>query len=173
MRNAHVTLALVALAAYGCDDAGQQPLTAPSTVSAIATPLSGESRLSPPSQRDVQPDAGTLIALGQAISSRVTDDDPICGSAYPFPCRYFRVAVPQDGVLEITIRWSAALRDPYPLDMDVIGPSGVGWIGEIAEGPRRIARGRVAGGNTYVIEVWSFLTPHEPFELTTSLERRP
>jgi hypothetical protein len=56
--------------------------------------------------------------------------------------------------------------------MDVIGPSGAGWVGEIAEGPYRIARGRVTGGNTYVIEVWSFSTPHEPFELSTSLEQR-
>jgi hypothetical protein len=82
------------------------------------------------------------------------------------------VVVPQDGVLEVAVRWNVTQTNPYPLDMDVIGPSGAGWVGEIASGPQRIARGRVTRGSTYVIEVWSFLTPPEPFELSTSLQQR-
>lgn len=172
MRNAHVAVVLLTFAASGCDGGNRQLPAAPSAVPASPTTVSSDPRMSPSSQRDRQPDVGTLIALGQVVSSRATADDPICGTRYPFHCQYFRLPVSQDGVLEVTLRWSAAQRDPYPLDMDVIGPSGAGWVGETANGAYRVARGRAAGGSTYVIEVWSFLTPHEPFELTTSLEQR-
>ena len=158
MRNTHLAIILILLVACGCDNGGQLP-AAPSTIA----PASSEGAR--------QPDLGTPIALGQIVSSRVTDDDPICGNPYRFRCKYFLLPVPEDGVLEVMIRWSAAQRDPYPLDMEVIGPSR-GWSAEIANGPYRVARGRASGGSTYVIEVWSFLTPHEPFELTTSLEQR-
>jgi hypothetical protein len=124
--------------------------------------------MSPPFRYPSQPAAGASITLGQTISSRITLDDPICDTGWPFRCQYFRLAVPAEGVLEVTIRWSATQLDPYPLDMGVIGPSGEGWVSEFSGQPYRIGRGRVSGG-TYVIEVWSFLVPHEPFELTTVL----
>jgi hypothetical protein len=56
--------------------------------------------------------------------------------------------------------------------MGVFGPSGAIADGQIGVGLERIARGRVSAGSTYVIEVWSFLTKPEPFELTTSIEPR-
>lgn len=171
MRNTHLVIALLAILAWGCDNAGRQVAVAPSTVPAASTTVSEQPRMSPPSHRDRQPDVGNVITLGQVISSHLTADDPICGDRYPFRCRYFRLPVPEDGILEVTIRWSATQRDPYPLDMDVVGPSGAGWVGMIANGPHRVARGRATGGSTYVIELWSFLTPDEPFELTTSLQQ--
>lgn len=170
MRNAHVAIVVSAFMAPGCNGGDRYLPVVPSTVPAPPTTRSGDPRLSPFSQRDRQPDGGTVIAVGRIVSSRVTPEDPTCGTKYPFHCQYFRVPVSQDGVLEVTLRWSAAQRDPYPLDMDVIGPSGDGWVGEIANGPYRVARGRITGGSTYVIEVWSFVTPHEPFELTTSVQ---
>src|SRR4029453_13694209 len=135
-------------------------------------PVRGDPPRSPGSRRDRQPDLGRTIAVGEIVSSRVTPDDPNCGDPYRFRCQYFRLPGPQGGVLGVTIRWNAAQHDPYPLDLDVIGPSGAGWVGEIATGPQRIARGRVPGASTYVIEVWSFVTPDEPLDLITSLEQR-
>ena len=167
---ASIAVFLLALGACGGSETSRLPV-APS---APATPplVSNEPSMSPPTRRGSQPDLGKTIPLGETVRSRVAPDDPLCGEAYPYGCKYFRVLVPQDGVLEITVRWSATQSSPYPLDMDVIGPSGAGWAGEIASGPQRIARGLAAAGATYVIEVWSFLTPHEPFELTTSLRPR-
>jgi hypothetical protein len=60
----------------------------------------------------------------------------------------------------------------YPFDMGVLGPSGAVADGQIGVGLERIARGRVSAGSTYVIEVWSFLTTPEPFDLSTSIEQR-
>lgn len=166
MRNTHLAIILILLVAYGCDNGGQLP--------------AGPSTIPPASSQGARQPVETPIALGQTVSSRVTDDDPICRKPYPFRCQYFLLPVPEDGVLDVTIWWSAAQRDPYPLDMEVIGPSG-GWSADIPEfvgrlpvanGPSRVARGPAIGGSTYVIEVWSFLTPHEPFELITSLEQR-
>ena len=172
MRNVHLAVILLAFVAHGCDG-GSRPLpSAPSVVPASPTATSREPVLSPAFQYSRQPDLGTPIALGQIVSSRVTDDDPTCGDVFPNRCQYFRLPVPQDGVLEVTIRWNATQRNSYPLDMGVIGPSGMGWVSEFANGPYRNARGRVSGGGTYVIEVWSFLMPHEPFELIASLEQR-
>ena len=171
MRNAHLVVVFLVFGACGCGD-GDRPLPIAPTAVPTPAPISGEPRLSPPRSRDRQPDLGRTIAVGEIVRSRVTPDDANCGDPYPFRCQYFRLPVPQDGVLEVTIRWSAAQRDPYPLDMEIIGPSGAGWVGEIATGPERIARGRATGASTYVIEVWSFLTPDEPFELITSLQQR-
>jgi len=170
MRHVNLAVVVLVLIASGCGGGDRQLPMGPSAVPA-PLPSSGEPRMSPPTLRDRQPDLGRPIPLGEMVSSRVATDDPVCPGPHLFRCQYFRLTVPQDGVLEVTIRWSAAQRDPYPVDMDVIGPSGAGFSGEIASGPYRVARGRVAGGSTYVIEVWSFLTPDEPFELTTLLKQ--
>ena len=104
------------------------------------------------------------------VTDRVADDDPSCGGAYPYRCRYFRVAVPHDGALVVTIRWNCPAS--YPFDLGVYGPTGPVADGQIGVGLDRTARGRVIGGTTYLIEVWSFLTPSASFELSTSIEPR-
>ena len=170
MRNTGFGIVLLALTASGCNGSSRELLPVTPTPTAAAPTVSTEPPLSPPSQRPRQPELGTSIAVDQAVSSRVTPDDPLCDPGWRYRCRYFRLAVPRDGVLRVTIQWNPAQLDPYPLDMEIIGPSGSGWLGQIGRGPQRIGRGRVSGGSTYVIEVWSFLTPGEPFELLASLE---
>jgi hypothetical protein len=171
MRINYLAIVLLASVAYGCGGGSRGLVTAPSAIAPPPPIVPTEPRMSPPFNYPRQTELGTAIALGTTTSSGVTADDPICpdSGAVPYRCQYFRLAVPETGVLDVTIRWSTAQRDPYPLDMGVIGPSGAGWVSEFSNGPYRIARGQVSGGNTYVIEVWSFLTPPEPFELTTSI----
>jgi hypothetical protein len=171
MRINHLEVVLLASVAYGCSDGSRGLVTAPSAIAPPPSIVPTEPWMSPPFNYPSQTALGTTIALGATTSSSVTAGDPICpdSSAFPFRCQYFRLAVPESGVLDVTIRWSASQRDPYPLDLGVIGPSGAGWMSVFSNAPYRIARGQVSGGNTYVIEVWSFLTPHQPFELITSL----
>ena len=100
-------------------------------------------------------DTAIPLAFRTTVTDRVADDDPSCGGAYPYCCRYFRVAVPHDGALLVTIRWKVPAS--YPFDLGVHGPTGPVADGEIGVGLDRTARGRVLGGTTYLIEVWSFL----------------
>ena len=160
-------VALSALAAYGCSDERKSSPTAPTTVipSVPAVPPQ------PPPPSPAPPrglDGVTPIAFGQTVTVTVTDEDPMCGSAYPYHCRQFRLSVPHDGVLVVTIRWRIPVS--YPFDMSVFGPSGAIADGQIGVGLERIARGRVIGGTTYVIEVWRFHPTSEPFDLSTSIE---
>ena len=129
MRSAYFVVGLLVPLTCGCRGDDRPLALGPSSVP-VASPTSGEPRMSPSSNRDQQPDLGRTIALGEIVSSRVTPDDHICGDRYPFRCQYFRLPVPQDGILEVTIQWSAAQRNQYPLDMDIIGPSGSGWVGD-------------------------------------------
>ena len=110
------------------------------------------------------------LAFGTTVTDHVADDDQSCGGAYPYRCRYFRVAVPHDGVLVVTIRWNFPAS--YPFDLGVYSPIGPVADGQIGIGLERTARGRVIGGTTYLIEVWSFLTPSGSFDLSTSIEPR-
>ena len=67
--------------------------------------------------------------------------------------------------------WSTAQADPYPLDIGVYGPTG-DWPAVVGPGAQRYVDVVADAGATYLIEVWSFLTPAEPFELTSSIEAR-
>jgi hypothetical protein len=159
MRSIALWIALSTLAVSACGDQRRPLPTAPSTF--VPTPsLSPDPRL----------DIGTPIDFGQTLTFTVANDDPVCPGAYQYHCRYFRVTVPQDGILLVTIRWKIPMS--YPFDMGVLGPSGAVADGQIGVGLERIARGRVSAGSTYVIEVWSFLTTPEPFDLSTSIEQR-
>jgi hypothetical protein len=106
MRTVLLTVFLLGVVACGGNDGGQLPLVAPSAIPA-PPPISAEPRLSPPTYRDGQPELGRTIALGEIVRSRVTPGDPTCGEASPDGCQYLRVPVSQNGVLEVTVRWSA------------------------------------------------------------------
>ena len=75
-------------------------------------------------------------------------------------------------MLRVTMRWSAAQPDPYPLDIGVMGPNGGEWFPAVGPGTQRYVDVLADAGATYLIEVWSFLTPAEPFELMSSIESR-
>lgn len=165
MRSIAFSVALSTLAVCACGDA-RRPL--PTTPSAILPTPSPEPRPPAPAPPRL---LETPIEFGQSDTFTVTSDDPVCGARpYQYHCRYFRVTAPRDGVMVVTIRWK--IPEEYPFDMAVFGPSGGVADGQIGVGLERIARGRVSGGSTYVIEVWSFLTTSEPFDLSTSFEQR-
>jgi hypothetical protein len=168
MRNVAVWwVVLSALAANACGDERKSLPTAPTTV--IPSTPAAPPQPPPPSPGPPRSlDGGTPIEFGQTVTLAVTSDDPVCGSAYPYHCRQFRLTVPHDGVLVVRLRWSVPAS--YPFDMEIFGPSGTIAEGQIGVGLERIARGRVSGGTTYLIEVWRFLTTAEPFDLSTSIE---
>ena len=165
MRITVLWLVLVVLTAYGCGDQRRALPTTPSTFPPSAPTVSPPVRESPPPLA-----AGTSIALGHTIVGRITEDDPLCWPGWPYRCQYYRVTVPHDGMLLVTIRWDFPASSPF--DMDVFSPSGTIASGQVGVGLERTARGPVTGGTTYIIEVESFLTDVEPFELTTSIAQR-
>ena len=159
----------IAVLMVGCGSSAPVSLTGPTASTLLPTPGAPQ----PPPPPGVLPipfDAAIPLAFGTTVTDRVADDDPSCGEAYPYRCRYFRVAVPHDGVLVVTIRWNFPAS--YPFDLGVYGPTGPVADGQIGVGLDRTARGRVIGGTSYLIEVWSFLTPSGSFELSTSIEAR-
>jgi hypothetical protein len=117
------------------------------------------------------PTTAATIAVGEVVNSQVTMDDPLCDPGWPHRCRYYRLTAPADGVLDVTMRWSSQQPDPYPLDIDVISAIGrMGLPAGVGPGPQRRVTLRVKAGDTYVIEIWSFLSPGEGFELSTTLQ---
>ena len=158
------TISLVVVMS-GCS--GSQPLapTAPSPVSA-PDPHASVDRV--PAATPVQLPAGTPIAIGRSITSRVNPDDPMCAPPWPYRCRYFEFTPPSDGIIEVTMTWSSQVATSYPLDIDIIDAKRTNWPVSVGPGPQRRLRGRVDAGATYLIEIWSFLTPGEEFELISS-----
>jgi hypothetical protein len=167
MRKIALWVALSALAVCGCGDERRPLPTTPSAILPTPSPEPRPPAPAPPHLLDLE----TPIEFGQSDTFTVTSDDPVCGARpYQYHCRYFRVTAPRDGVMVVTIGWK--IPEEYPFDMAVFGPSGGVADGQIGVGLERIARGRVSAGSTYVIEVWSFLTTPEPFDLSTSIEQR-
>ena len=168
MRNIAFWIAVIGLVSCG---RGNEPNSIPTTPSTfLPAPVAPQ-----PPQPAPAPSPGLFedaipLAFGATVTDSVADDDPACGSPYVYRCRYFRIAVPRDGELVVTIRWNFPAS--YPFDLGVYGPTGSVADGKIGVGLERTARGRVSGGATYVIEVWSFLTPSGSFELTTSIDPR-
>jgi hypothetical protein len=116
----------------------------------------------------VVPTNAATLALGEVVKSHVTVNDPLCDPGWPHRCRYYRLTAPADGVLEVTVRWSSRQPDPYPLDIDLISRFGrMGLPVAVGPGPQRRMILSVKTGDTYAIEIWSFLSPAEAFELST------
>lgn len=167
MRTAGSFVALLALAAAGCESPGRVLALAPTPV--VAAPPPGPPPAPPvphPRLADANP-----MAVGETVRSQATTDDPLCDPGWPYRCRYFRIIAPRDGTLRVTMRWSAAQPDPYPLDIAVYGPMHE-WESAPGRGAEREVLGPADSGASYLVEVWSFLTPAEPFELTSSIEPR-
>lgn len=155
---------LLALAAAGCEDSKQALVLGP-------TPPAGTPALPPPVAHPRLADAH-LIAIGETVRGQVTGDDPLCDPTWAPRCRYFKLTAPGAATLRVMLRWSAGQLDPYPLDIEVHGPNR-SWGGAVAgPGAQRYVDVAVEAGATYLIEVFSFLGPAEPFELTTSIEPR-
>jgi hypothetical protein len=167
MRNVGSIMVLLAVAAVGCESPRRALLLGPTPLASTPPPIP------PPPQPIPHPRLGdaTPIAIGETVKSQTTADDPWCAPGGPHRCRYFKVTAPIQGVLRVTMRWSAAQPDPYPLDIGVHGPTGE-WLPVVGPGAQRHVDVRADAGATYLIEVWSFLTPAERFELTSSLESR-
>lgn len=165
MRSVGSLMVLLAVAAVGCESPQRALLLGPTQL-ASTPPPSQPPRLPHPRLGDASP-----IAIGETVSSQTTADDPLCDPGWPHRCRYFKVTTPSRGMLRVTMRWSAAQPDPYPLDIGVYGPTGE-WFPVVGPGAQRYVDIGAAAGATYLIEVWSFLTPAERFELTSSLESR-
>jgi hypothetical protein len=158
LRLSVVTFAMVAL---GCDGARSVLPTAPGELDPRATT---------PAAAPVVPTNAATIVIGEVVNSKVTMDDPLCDPRWPHRCRYYRLTAPADGFLEVTMRWSVEQPDPYPLDIDIISAFGrMGLPPDVGPGPQRRVAPRVKAGDTYTIEISSFLSPGEAFELTTAL----
>lgn len=112
------------------------------------------------------------IALGGAISGRITADDPLCAGASAHHCRYYRLTAPTDGLFEVVITSSAMGTDylSAPLDLYVVDRSGKGWDPVFGPGPEMRVSLRVKAGSEYQITVWSSVVPGVAFELRASLE---
>ena len=145
----------------GCGD-GRVPLpTAPTTrPEAPLPPPTGTPRTF--SQR---------IEVGDIVEGVLTAHDPLCDPGWPYRCRYYGLTVPSTGTLLVTIAWNPEISDPYPLDMGVTDERGREWASAANRRGDRIVAIPVTEGATYVIEVWSFRSPDEPFQLRTSLSR--
>jgi hypothetical protein len=153
-----------ALLALGCDGGSSVVPTGPSP---SAPPASTPG----PSRALVLPPNAASIAVGEVVKGQVTGEDPLCDPGWPHRCRYYRLVAPAHGTLNVTIKWSAQQVDPYPLDLDVINASlRIGSAPAIGPGPQRRTSVRVKAGDAYAIEVWSFLSPGEVFELSTTLQ---
>jgi hypothetical protein len=153
-----ISIVCLGLVALGCD----RGLPTAPTPGATAVPL-------PTPSPSPQPPLGSHIEVGEVITSRVTSDDPLCGHNTPFPCRYYRLTPARDGVLQVTLAWNPQLVDDYPLDMSVIDPQGKDWAATVVGRAQRGVSVRVTAGASYVIEIWSFLSPGVEFELRSSL----
>ena len=160
-RYAAVSFAMLAL---GCDGSRSVLPTGPSQPNPKVT-------TSIPSPVPVVPINATTIAVGEVVNGQVTVDDPLCDLGWPHRCRCYRLTVPADGVLEVAMGWSSQQRDPYPLDIDVINASGrMGLLSAAGPGTQRRVSLRVKAGDIYALEIWSFLSPAEGFELSTTLQ---
>ena len=153
-----------ALLALGCDGGSSVVPTGPSQ--------SGPPASTPgPSRALVVPPNAASITVGEVVKGQVTGEDPLCDPGWPHRCRYYRLVAPADGTLTVTIKWSAQQVDPYPLDLDVVSASlRIGSATAIEPASQRRTSVRIKAGETYAIEVWSFLSPGEPFELSTALQ---
>jgi hypothetical protein len=121
----------------------------------------------PPPSPVPQPSFDHRLQVGELIKTRVTADDRLCGDAFPYRCRHYGLTPRTSGVLMVAMTWGSG---EYPLDIGVYDPQGREWAGHRVEGYRREAVLPVTAGETYVIEVWSFLSPGEEFELSASLD---
>jgi hypothetical protein len=165
MRYVRFSVVCFSMLALGCDGSRRSLLpTRPSELPPTAT-----TPTSPQAPR-VLTVAATTVAVGEVVNSRVTPDDPLCDPGWPHRCRYYRLTIAEDGVLDVAMGWSPQQPDPYPLDIDVLGSFGPVSPTQVGPGPRRRVGVRVKAGDTCLIEIWSFLTPGEEFELTTSLQ---
>ena len=159
-----LVVACASLLAIGCD--GES--TFPSSPSSTSSPPPGPA---PASSLNQQPTGGVLIVLEEAVTARVTQDDPLCGGPYLYRCRYFRLAASRNGHLTVTMRWDSQVADPYPLDIGVIDPFGRMAFPTIGPGTQRQVSLPVSAGSTYVIEIWSAAAPGEQFELYAAIDQ--
>ena len=161
MRHLPISLLFLAVLASGCDATTTIP-TAPDAV----TPLPPAS---PPPPAVRRSDVAVDIALGEVVRSRVTENDPLCGEPWPHRCRIYRVTAPTSGLLKASMTWSPQVRDPYPLDIGVVDERGLESFPHVISGTQREVWVRVTAGSSYFIEIWSFLSPPEEFELRAAM----
>ena len=146
---------------------GPTPLAGPATTGPTPSPAPPTPLVPHPRVSDASP-----LEIGETVHGQTIASDPLCDPAWPHHCRYFKITSAHTGLLHVTLRWSISSRDPYPLDIAVYAPNGGEWLPVVGPGTQRRVDVVVDSGGTYLVEVWSFLTPGEPFELTSSLEPR-
>ena len=159
MRQFCVFVVCVSLLMLGCDGRSTLPSSPTPTPSFPPAPAP------PPPQQPVE---GLPIVLGDVVTGRVTEDDPLCGPRHR--CRYYRLTVSGSGALRVTMTWDPQVADPYPLDIGVIDPSGRVSLPTIGPGTQRQVSLPVSAGRTYVIEIWSAAAPGEEFALQTAIQ---
>ena len=149
MRNVGSLMVLLALAAIGCESPQRALLLGPTPLTSTPPPApSPPPQVPHPRLADANP-----MAIGETVRSQTTTDDPFCDPGWPHRCRYLEVTAPHDGMLRVTMRWSPAQPDPYPLDIGVIGPNGREWLPVVGPGTQRYVDVPAGAGATYLIEV--------------------
>src|SRR5262245_12282053 len=101
-------------------------------------------------------DRYTAIEVGSTVHGVVMADDPLCADEPLWPCKYFRVTPPHDGMLDVTLTHTGG-----NLDVSFYDRYGGRWWLPISV--------RVKGGDTYQIAIWEYEYPGLEFELRTTL----
>lgn len=159
MRRLHLVMVCLAFMTVGCERS--QPL-APTTL-----PTPGPV---PPVRPVLPPPFEQRLEIDEVIKTRITADDGWCGDQFPYHCRHYGLTAKTSGVLQVTMTWWGG--GEYPLDLGVIDSLGREWPALAGPGRRRDVVLPVVAGETYVIEIWSFLFPGEEFELRSAFEAR-
>lgn len=186
MRRLFPAVLWIALAGPACDGGPSMP-TAPSQPApptgfpfgAAPGPATGPAPPTPtPGHLGLWPISETYVrlAVDDAITSRITADDPRCMIHQQQHCRYYRISPAQDGLLEITVR-SEAMGPTYinaPLDLyitNVTEQRGKGWDPVFGPGPQMRVSARAKAGEQYQISLYSWTSdvPGVEFDIRAAI----
>ncbi len=107
------------------------------------------------------------VTVGDIVRTQVAADDVLCYP--PFYCKYFRVTVPRDGLLEVGLTHApgAIYSGPTtPIDMWIAGSRGGEiWMEFHKPDIEAFSRIRATAGETYQIGVVSYELPGVTFQL--------
>jgi hypothetical protein len=102
----------------------------------------------------------TQIELGEVVHRLVAADSPECVELPGWKCQYFRVTVPNSGMLMVDMTFSLGGVTTQGLDLSLADSQGSkSWHPVVAP---------VKTGTTYEITLW-YVTPGVQFEFRTSL----
>jgi hypothetical protein len=164
------TASLVMLA---CNENGRTFLlpTTPTNATALAPapPQPPPVRPTPPVASDF-----TQIEIGQTISRVIGDAPPECLGEPGWPCQYFRLTVPESGVLTVALRYvpetqPAGRFGPQAVDVTLEGTNRQDWA-QKADRTSTTLTASVTAAEELQIVLW-YTFPRLEYTLTPTLAR--